>query len=106
MATKIKKNDKVKVKTGIDRNKTGKVLQVLPSLNRASIEGINIRIKNLKSQKKGEKGQRVEFPAPVHLSNLQVICPKCGKVARIGFKILKNNKKVRQCKKCKEVIDE
>lgn len=113
---KIKKNDKIKVIAGKDKSKTGKVLQVFPKLKTASVEGVNLLIKHLRPQKKGEKGQRIEFPAPFNLSNMMLMCPKCKKSTRVEYKILENKKdkevnnkkekkkKVRICKKCKEII--
>ncbi|MFH1745371.1 MAG: 50S ribosomal protein L24 [bacterium] len=104
----IKKNDKVKIIAGKDSGKTGKVLQVFVSDRRASIEGLNILIKHLRPSKKGEKGQRIEFPAPLNLSNLMLICPKCNKPTKVGSKIIesenKKKKKFRACKKCNEII--
>ncbi len=123
---KIKKNDKVKITAGKDKGKTGKVLQVFPSRNKASIEGLNLLIKHMRPRKQGEKGQRIEFPAPMDLSNMMLVCPKCNKPARIRFKYLevtkgasaiseqnlpagktgkKQKKKVRICAKCKGVVD-
>jgi len=102
---KIKTGDNVKIQAGKDRGKTGKVLQVFTSRNLASIEGRNLLIKHLRPRREGEKGQRVEFPAPLHLSNLALVCPHCGKDTRVGFKILENKKKVRLCKKCNQVIN-
>ncbi|MBI4359505.1 MAG: 50S ribosomal protein L24 [Candidatus Jacksonbacteria bacterium] len=102
---KIKRNDTVHILAGKDRGKTGKVLQIFPGIMRASVEGANISIKNLKPKKKGEKGQRINYPAPLHISNLALLCAKCGKPTRVGFKILDNNKKARMCKKCKEIIE-
>lgn len=107
---KIKKGDKVKIVIGKDKGKTGKVLQVFPSQRRASVEGLNLLIKHMRPQQQGEKGQRIEFPAPLDLSNLKLICPKCSKESKVGYKILKpegkeKSKKVRICKKCGEVID-
>lgn len=102
---KIKKNDTIYVLRGKDKGKTGKVLQVLPKENKASVEGINVTVKNLKSRKKGEKGQRISFPAPIAIANIALQCPKCGKHARIGFQKLTDGKKTRYCKKCKETID-
>lgn len=102
---KIKTNDTVKIISGSYRGKTGKVLQVLPKLDKASIEGVNLLIKNIKPRKKGDKGQRINFPSPVNISNLALICPKCSKTAKVGYKRLENNKKSRICKKCKEIID-
>lgn len=106
---KIKKNDKVKILSGKDRGKTGKVLQVLPTEKKASIEGLNLSIKHLRPQRNGEKGQRIEFPAFMDASNLAVVCPKCGQASRVGYKITKAEgqpeKKLRTCKKCQEIID-
>jgi len=108
----IKKGDKVKILTGKDKSKTGKVLQVFTKENKASIEGLNLLIKHMRPRRQGEKGQRIEFPAPIDISNVMLVCPKCGRPTRISHKdidIFKNEekrrKKVRICKKCKEVID-
>jgi len=109
---KIKRGDKVKILAGKDKGKTGKVLQVFPARNRASVEGLNLLIKHLRPRRQGEKGQRIEFPAPMDLSNMMLICPRCGKPTRVGYKYIegKANKKtkrrkVRVCRKCKQVID-
>ena len=98
---KIKKNDKVKILAGKDKGKTGKVLQVFVKRNKISIEGINLLFKNMRAKKQGEKGQRIQFPAPLAVSNVALVCPKCNKITRIGYKVLENKKKVRTCKKCK-----
>ncbi|OGF27264.1 50S ribosomal protein L24 [Candidatus Falkowbacteria bacterium RIFOXYB2_FULL_34_18] len=105
----IKKGDKVKILTGKDKGKTGKVLQVFPSRNRISVEGLNLLIKHMRPRRQGEKGQRIEFPAPMDASNMILLCPKCSHASRIEQKIVKNergkSKKYRVCKKCKQVID-
>jgi len=90
---KIKSGDIVKILRGKDRGKTGKVLQVFSQIGKASVEGINLLTKNLKSRKEGEKGQRIRFPSPIRISNLMLVCPKCSKATRIGFKLLENKKK-------------
>jgi large subunit ribosomal protein L24 len=109
---KIKKGDKVKILAGKDKGKIGKVLQIFESNNRASIEGLNLLIKHMRPRKKGEKGQRIEFPAPMDLSNVILVCSACDKPTRVGYKYIevvkneiKQKKKVRVCKKCKQVID-
>lgn len=106
----IKKNDNVKVIAGKDKGKSGKVLQVFPATERASVEGLNLLIKHLRPRRQGEKGQRVEFAAPLHISNIMLICPKCNKPTRIRYQILtsesgKKTSKVRVCTKCKATID-
>lgn len=105
----IKKNDKVKILAGKDKGKIGKVLQVSPADGRVSVEGLNLLIKHLRPNRNGEKGQRIEFPAFINLSNVALICPKCGKQTKVGYKTLKldggKNKKSRVCKKCQETIE-
>ncbi|MFH0840479.1 MAG: 50S ribosomal protein L24 [bacterium] len=108
----IKVNDKVKIIAGKDKGKTGKVLQVFTDEKRASVEGLNLLIKHLRPQRRGEKGQRIEFPAPLNISNLMLICPKCGKATRVGHEIVevgegdkRKKRKNRVCKKCKKLID-
>jgi len=105
----IKKNDKVKILAGKDKGKTGKVLQVSPAQGRVSIEGLNLLIKHLRPRRQNEKGQRIEFPAFINLSNVALVCPKCGKPTKVGYKTLKGEgkkgKKFRVCKKCQETIE-
>jgi len=108
----IKKNDKVKILSGKDKGKTGKVLQVLPasasSSAKVSVEGLNLLIKHLRPQRKGEKGQRIEFPAFIEASNVALVCSKCGRSTRVGHKIIKNadqTKKFRVCQKCHDIIE-
>jgi large subunit ribosomal protein L24 len=110
---KIKKNDKVRILAGKDKGKEGKVLQIFADKNKASIEGLNLLIKHLRPNKQGEKGQRIEFPAPLSISNLALLCPNCGKAARVGYKFNEETvgegkkimKKVRICKKCNKAIE-
>ena len=110
---KIKKNDKVKIMVGKDKGKEGKVLQIFADTNKASIEGLNLLIKHLRPRKQGEKGQRIEFPAPLSITNLALLCPNCGKATRVGYEFTeetvgegkKMKKKVRICKKCHKAIE-
>jgi len=100
---KIRKGDTILVKKGDDRGRTGKVMKVFPYKNSVLIEGINIQKKHRLPKKEGEKGQIVEKPGPMSISNIQLICPKCSKPTRVEIK-LKNKKKKRVCKKCKELF--
>lgn len=109
---KIKTNDQVRIIAGKDKGKTGKVLQVFPRLGVASVEGLNLLVKHLRPSKRDEKGQRVEFPAPLKMSNLMLVCPKCGKPTRVAYEMktvgtgdAAKHKKMRLCKKCRAVID-
>lgn len=101
---KIKSNDKVKIIKGKDRNKEGKVIQVFPTANKVVVEGLNLMKKHLRTRKAGEKGQVIELSAPLRAENVLLICPKCNKTARVGFKLDGKDKK-RVCRKCKEFID-
>lgn len=100
---KIKKGDQVKVILGKDNGKTGKVLRVFPELGKILVEGANMIKKHIRPRKEGEKGQRLELPAKINVSNVMLVCPKCGKDTRVGAK--KNaDKAVRVCKKCNSEI--
>jgi large subunit ribosomal protein L24 len=100
---KIKKSDLVKMISGKDKNKTGKVLRVDVSEKKVVVEGLNLVKKHRRPRREGEKGQRVEIPRPVSVSSVAVVCPKCGKATRIGYKKTAD-KKFRVCKKCKAEI--
>lgn len=100
---KIHKSDTVLIISGKDRGKQGKILDVFPKERKLAVEGVNIRKKHTKPKKQGEKGQVVETPAPISFSNVKLICPKCGKPTRVGYRILEN-KKYRTCKKCSQEI--
>ncbi|PIS39780.1 MAG: 50S ribosomal protein L24, partial [Candidatus Nealsonbacteria bacterium CG08_land_8_20_14_0_20_38_20] len=81
--------------------KTGKVLRVFPKGGKVLVEGVNIMKKHQKPRKTGEKGQVIEMPLPIDVSNVKLICSKCGKATRIGYKII-DKKKYRICKKCEQ----
>ena len=100
---KIHKNDQVLIISGKDRGRKGKVIEVLPKQSRLVVEGINLRKKHMRPKKSGEKGQIVETPAPFDISDVKLICSKCGKAVRTGYK-LEGKKKHRICKKCKQEI--
>ncbi|MBU4332697.1 50S ribosomal protein L24 [Patescibacteria group bacterium] len=101
---KIKTGDQVKVLQGKDKGKKGKVIRVNSCDNKIVIEGINLFIKHVKPKKEREKGQRVQFPAAMDASKVMLICLHCGKQTRVGYKVLESGKKVRVCKKCKDVV--
>jgi large subunit ribosomal protein L24 len=100
---RIKKGDLVQVVTGKDRGKRGKVLQVLPKYERIVIENLNLMTKNVRARREREKGQRIQFAGPVHYSNVQLVCSRCGKLTRPGIKLV-DQKKVRVCAKCHETL--
>lgn len=91
----IKTGDKVRVIAGKDRGKTGTVIQVFPKLSRAVVENVNMMTKHIRKQR-NHAGQKIEFPCPLHVSNLQVISPKTGASGRVGYKqIEKEGKQIK-----------
>ena len=100
----IKKGDTVYVNAGNDRGKTGRVLSVLVSKNKAVVEGINIVSKSTKPSAKHPQGGIIKMEAPVHISNLNLIDPKSGKPTRIGRRRDESGKLVRYSKKSGEEI--
>lgn len=103
--TYLKKNDQVEVIAGKDKGRVGKVLQVLPADSQALVERINMIKRHTKPNEMNQQGQIVEREAPIHVSNLQLICPECTKTGRIGRKFLEDGAKVRYCKSCGESIE-
>ena len=100
---KIRKGDTVLIISGKDRGKKGKVLRALPEKRKIVVEGVGLVTRHQRAKKTGEKGQIVEMPLAIDVSNAKLICPKCGKAARIGYKIVEG-KKFRICKKCKKEV--
>jgi len=102
----IKKNDKVIVLTGKEKGKIATVLKVDAEKKRAIVEKINIVKKHARAGPKSAQGGIIEKEAPIHISNLMLICNKCTEQTRIEKRILEDGSKVRVCKKCNELLDE
>jgi large subunit ribosomal protein L24 len=101
----IRKNDTVIVTTGKDSGKRGRILKVLTTKNRVIVEGVNIVKRHTRpNPQRNIKGGIVEREGAVHASNVQIVCPECGKMTRIGYR-LQGDHKVRICRKCEGVID-
>lgn len=105
MGLGIKKNDTVLVMTGKEKGKRGRVLSVYPLKERILVEKINIIKRHMKPTRKYTQGGIIEKEAPLHISNVMLVCPKCSKPARISNSVLQDGRKLRVCKKCREVID-
>ncbi|MBN2283941.1 MAG: 50S ribosomal protein L24 [Deltaproteobacteria bacterium] len=101
----IRKGDMVEVIAGREKGKTGKVVSINHDKNRVIVEKLNFVKKHQRPDMKG-KGGILEKEGSIHLSNVKIICNKCDKGVRIGYKILEDGKKVRICKKCQEILDE
>ena len=95
----IKKNDKVVVLSGKDKGKEGKVLTAMPAEKKVVVEGVNVATCHVKPRKQGEEGGIVRREIPMYVSNVMLVCPKCGKPTRVASKV-EDGKKVRVCKKC------
>ena len=102
---KIKKNDNVIIIVGKDKGKKGKVRQVLPKANRLLVEGFNLAKRHSRTKGQTRQGGIIELEAPMDVSNVMLVCPKCSKPARVGYRVLPDGKKVRVCHICEEVID-
>lgn len=102
---KVKKGDNVKVMAGKDKGKSGKIIQVLAKESRVVVEGVNKTYKHAKTRKQGESGQKIDFFAPIHVSNIMIISEKTSEPTRVGYKILDDGKKVRIDKKSGNVIE-
>jgi large subunit ribosomal protein L24 len=102
---KVQKNDSVIVITGKDRGKKGKVRKVDPKSGRVVVEGVNLIKRHSKTKGKTRQAGIIELDGPIHASNVMVICNKCNKPARVGYRALEDGKRVRFCHTCSEIID-
>ena len=101
----IRRNDTVIVRTGKDSGKRGRVLKVLSGKNRVIVEGVNIIKRHTRpNPQRNIKGGIVEREGALHASNVQLVCPECGKTARVGY-TMQGDRKVRVCRKCEGVVD-
>lgn len=100
---KIKKGDMVVVIAGKDRNKTGKVIEILKKNDRVVVEGVNKVVRHVRKTKT-RAGQKVTFEAPIHMSNVMVVDPKTKKGTRVGYRMAKDGKKERIAKKSNTVL--
>ena len=109
MKQKIRKGDTVEIISGRseDKKKRGEVIRVLPTESRVVVQGVNIRSRHRGQTQAGRRTVTpgiVKFEAPIHVSNVMLVCPKCNKATRVGFN-RDNGKLARICKKCGAEID-
>ena len=100
---KIHKDDTVQVLTGKDKGKQGKVVQVLTKKDAVIVSGVNMVKKAMKRRSQQDAGGIAEIEAPIHISNVGIVCPKCKRPVKIGYK-LDGDKKTRVCRKCGEAL--
>jgi len=102
---KIRKEDTVVIIAGKDRGKKGKVRRALLNEDRVIVEGLNMIKRHSRARKAARQAGIIELEAPIHVSNVMLVCGKCGKPTRVSFRFLDDGKKVRICNSCGEVID-
>ena len=105
MSLHVKKGDNVLVIAGKDKGKSGKVLTAVPADNAVIVSGINIVSKHKKPRSAQDKGGIVKKENKIDSSNVQIICPECGKATRVAHAVDEKGNKFRQCKKCKASLD-
>ena len=110
MKTKIRKGDTVEVVSGrsLDKGKRGEVIKVLPEKGRVVVQGVNLRKKHqrqMQTQGRTVNPGIIEFEASVHISNVMLVCPKCGQPARVGIHRDEEGKAHRTCKNCGKEMD-
>jgi len=101
---KVKKGDQVKIIKGKDQGKTGRVEQAFPKIGKVRIAGINLAKRHRRPRGK-IAGGIITMAVPIRVENVRLICKHCGKVTRIGYKVLEGGKKVRVCKRCRGTLD-
>jgi large subunit ribosomal protein L24 len=102
---RIRKDDTVVIITGKDRGKRGKVRRAFPNEDRVVVEGLNMIKRHSRARRATRQAGIIELEAPIHVSDVMLICNKCGNPARVNFRLLDDGKKVRVCNSCREVID-
>ena len=102
---KIRKNDTIQVMAGKDKGKRGKVRFAYPKKNRVLVEGINFIKKHSRARGQVRQAGIIDLEAPINVSNVMLLCGKCNRPTRVGFTFLEDGRKVRICRKCREVID-
>jgi large subunit ribosomal protein L24 len=102
---KIKKDDTVLVVTGKDKGKKGKVRFAYPDDNKIMVEGVNMVKKHTKAKAQVRQAGIIEREAPISVSDVMLLCSKCNKPARVGYRILQDGRKARFCRACGEVVE-
>ena len=102
---RIRRDDTVVIITGKDRGKKGKVRRAFPDADRVVVEGLNMIKRHSRARRATRQAGIIELEAPIHVSDVMLICNKCGNPTRVNFRLLDDGKKVRVCNSCREVID-
>jgi len=103
--TNLRKGDFVRVISGKEKGKEGKILQVMRESHKVLVEQLNLIKKHTKANPKYPKGGIVEREGALQISNIMILCRKCDKPSRVAAKLLPDGKKIRVCRRCGEVLD-
>ena len=101
----IKKDDFVQVIAGRDRGKRGKVLSVFPQDGRITVEGIQMIKRHTRATQQRQQSGIIEREGKLHVSNVMLVCARCDRGVRVGHRVLEDDKKVRVCRRCDDVLD-
>ena len=101
----VRKDDIVKVIAGKDRGKQGKVLRIFPNEGRLTVERVNMIKRHTRPSRQTQQGGIIEREGKLHISNVMLVCSRCGRGVRVGHRFLEDGKKVRICRACSEVLD-
>ncbi len=100
---KFKKGDQIIVTAGKDKGRKGKIEKIFPTESKVLVPGINMYKRHMKKRDEKRPGGIIDFPRPMQMGNVALVCPKCGKPTRVGY-IITKNEKVRICRKCEQKI--
>ncbi len=101
----IRKNDKVRILSGNDKGKTGQVLKVFPDKGKVIVAKVNLIKRHTRRSQNLPQGGIIEKEGPINVSNVMLICPKCGEAARTGHSALADGSRARLCRSCGEMVD-
>jgi len=105
MSMRLRKNDQVRVISGKNKGKEGKILRSIPVKDMLVVEGVNVVSRHVKPTQKNPQAGIIKQEAPIYAAKVMLVCPQCGAATRVGSSFLESGKKVRVCRKCSEIID-
>ena len=105
MSMRIRKNDQVRVISGKNKGKEGKILRNIPQKSLVVVEGVNMVSRHVRPSQKNPQAGIIKQEAPIYAAKVMLVCPQCGAATRVGSSFLESGKKVRVCRKCGEIID-
>ena len=105
MSARLKKNDRVKIISGKDKGKEGKIIRRITERDLIVVEGVNLVSRHVRPSQNNPQSGIIKQEAPIYSCKAMLVCPQCGKATRVGSSFLENGRKVRICRNCGEIID-